>query len=215
MFEAISAGSLHYGRTINGIRFQEGIQGALQAVVQTKKERKSTRLHCRTRQGDPNIEAASTRAPCTLLCSVAYTVKMPKRRGPHEIEGYFDFVCRRSRSSTGGRTLQTAVRSTMRGRAASLHLSCIRHRDSSLATISTGPSREAAAKKTDFSAVEMLKVDLRPMRSGHAPPGLDEPATIDAMRMCGEQAMPDFSKPVCITRSTSPSRASARQASRP
>ena len=42
-------------------------------------------------KGDPNIEGGEYQGAMPLLYGVAYTVKMSKK-GPHEIEGYFDFV---------------------------------------------------------------------------------------------------------------------------
>ena len=42
-------------------------------------------------KGDPNIEGGEYQGAMPLLYGVACTVKMSKK-GPHEIEGYFDFV---------------------------------------------------------------------------------------------------------------------------
>ena len=42
-------------------------------------------------KGDPNIEGGEYQGTMPLPYGVAYTVKMSKK-GPHEIEGYFDFV---------------------------------------------------------------------------------------------------------------------------
>ena len=95
-------------------------------------------------KGDPNIEGGEYQGTMPLLYGVAYTVKMSKK-GPHEIEGYFDSSCRRSRGS-GGRTLQT-IKSTMRGRATSTSSPASACPISSLATISIGPSRRLPPKE--------------------------------------------------------------------
>ena len=42
-------------------------------------------------KGDPNVEGGEYQSALPLLYGVAYTIKMSKK-GPREIEGYFDFV---------------------------------------------------------------------------------------------------------------------------
>ena len=42
-------------------------------------------------KGDPNTEGGEYQSAIPLLYGVAYTIKMSKK-GPREIEGYFDFV---------------------------------------------------------------------------------------------------------------------------
>ncbi|MFR7736116.1 MAG: hypothetical protein ACLU0V_00595 [Eggerthella lenta] len=42
-------------------------------------------------KGDPNAEGGAEQNALPMLYGVAYTIKMSKK-GPREIEGYFDFV---------------------------------------------------------------------------------------------------------------------------
>ena len=57
-------------------------------------------------QGDPNEANGAYQRAIGVLYAVAYTLKMSKCAGC-EIDGFFDYVCRRSRAS--GRRL-TAIR---------------------------------------------------------------------------------------------------------
>lgn len=165
-------------------------------------------------KGDPNIEGGEYQGAMPLLYGVAYTVKMSKK-GPHEIEGYFDFVVPPLEGFWWQDPADGQIDYARKGDFN--FISCIRLPDFvTRDDFDWAVSEAAAKKKLDFSAVEMLKVDEGLcVQCMHTGPYDGEPATIDAMHACApSKAMrPTSPKPVCITRSTSPTRASARRRS--
>lgn len=150
-----------------------------------------------------------------MLYGVAYTIKMSKK-GPREIEGYFDFVVPplegfwwQDRADGG---VDYARKDDFN------FISCIRLPDFvTREDFDWAVSEAAAKKKLDFSAVELLRADEGLCaQCMHTGPYDDEPATIDAMRTFAAErgyAPPTSPKPVSITRFTSPTRASARRRS--
>lgn len=96
-------------------------------------------------KGDPNAEGGEYQNALPLLYGVAYTIKMSKK-GPREIEGYFDFVVPRSRAS-GGKTAPMA-RLIMRGRMTSTSSRASVCPISSLARTSTGQFRKLPPRRS-------------------------------------------------------------------
>lgn len=116
-----------------------------------------------------------------MLYGVAYTIKMSKK-GPREIEGYFDFVVPplegfwwQDRADGG---VDYARKDDFN------FISCIRLPDFvTREDFDWAVSEAAAKKKLDFSAVELLRADEGLCAlCMHTGPYDDEPATIDAMR---------------------------------
>lgn len=71
-------------------------------------------------KGDPNIEGGEYQSAMPLLYGVAYTIKMSKK-GPREIEGYFDFVVPAARGLLVARAHRRRDRLCAEGRL-QLHL---------------------------------------------------------------------------------------------
>ena len=173
----------------DGIRFQEGVQGALQAVGQTgRRNRSAYELRCRAGQG-------RSQNALPLLYGVAYAIKMSKK-GPREIEGYFDFVV----PPVEGFWWQDRADGEIDyARKDDFNfISCIRLPDFvTREDFDWAVSEAAAKKKLDFSAVELLRVDEGLcVQCMHTGPYDDEPATIDAMRTFAAERgyAPDFSE---------------------
>lgn len=108
-------------------------------------------------KGDPNTEGGEYQSSIPLLYGVAYTIKMSKK-GPREIEGYFDFVVPPLegfwwQERTNGE-IDYARKDDFN------FISCIRLPDFVTRDDFEWAVAEAAAKKKlDFSAVELLRVD--------------------------------------------------------
>ncbi len=195
--------------------FKKEFRETLQAVRQAEHRNRSPMSYVAVRgKGDPNVEGGEYQSALPLLYGVAYTIKMSKR-GPREIEGYFDFVVPplegfwwQDRADGG---IDYARKDDFS------FISCIRLPDFvTREDFDWAVSEAAAKKKLDFSAVELLRVDEGLcVQCMHTGPYDGEPATIDAMRtFVAEQGYaPDFSEPASITRFTSPTRASARRRS--
>ncbi len=108
-------------------------------------------------KGDPNIEGGEYQGAMPLLYGVAYTVKMSKK-GPHEIEGYFDFVVPPLEGFWWQDPADDQIDYARKGDFN--FISCIRLPDFvTRDDFDWAVSEAAAKKKLDFSAVEMLKVD--------------------------------------------------------
>ena len=146
-------------------------------------------------KGDPNIEGGEYQSAMPLLYGVAYTVKMSKK-GPHEIEGYFDFVVPPLEGFWWQDPADGQIDYARKGDFN--FISCIRLPDFvTRDDFDWAVSEAAAKKKLDFSAVEMLKVDEGPcVQCMHTGPYDGEPATIDAMHACAAEQgyAPDFSE---------------------
>lgn len=129
-------------------------------------------------KGDPNTEGGEYQSAIPLLYGVAYTIKMSKK-GPREIEGYFDFVV----PPLEGFWWQERTNG---------EIDYARKDDFEWAV-----AEAAAKKKLDFSAVELLRVDEGLcVQCMHAGLYDSEPATIEVMRaFAAEQGYaPDFSE---------------------
>ena len=180
----------------DGIRFQEGVQGALQAVGQAgRRNRSAYELRCRGGKGDPNAEGGEYQNALPLLYGVAYAIKMSKK-GPREIEGYFDFVVP---PLEGFWWQDRADGEIDYARKDDFNfISCIRLPDFvTREDFDWAVSEVAAKKKLDLSAVELLRVDEGLcVQCMHAGPYDGEPATIEAMHaFAAEQGYaPDFSE---------------------
>ena len=135
-----------------------------------------------------------------MLNGVAYTIKMSKK-GPREIEGYFDFVVPPLEDfwwhahTAGG--IDYARKDDFN------FISCIRlPAFVTREALGRAVSEAAAKKKLDFSAVELLRGDEGLcVQCMHTGPYDDEPATIDAMRTFAAERgyAPDFFE-VCLHR---------------
>ena len=180
----------------DGIRFQEGVQGALQAVGQAgRRNRSAYELRCRAGQGRSQCRGREYQNALPLLYGIAYAIKMSKK-GPREIEGYFDFVVP---PLEGFWWQDRADGEIDYARKDDFNfISCIRLPDFvTREDFDWAVSEAAAKKKLDFSAVELLRVDEGLcVQCMHAGPYDDEPATISAMRaFAAEQGYaPDFSE---------------------
>ena len=168
-------------------------------------------------KGDSNIEGGEYQGAMPLLYGVAYTVKMSKK-GPHEIEGYFDFVVPPLEGFWWQDPADDQIDYSRKGDFN--FISCIRLPDFvTRDDFDWAVSEAAAKKKLDFSAVEMLKkVDVEglcvPVRHTGAPLRRRAGDHRRHAHVQPSKAMrPTSPKPVCITRSTSPTRASARRRS--
>ena len=146
-------------------------------------------------KGDPNAEGGEYQNALPLLYGVAYAIKMSKK-GPREIEGYFDFVV----PPVEGFWWQDRADGEIDyARKDDFNfISCIRLPDFvTREDFDWAVSEAAAKKKLDFSAVELLGIDEGLcVQCMHAGPYDDEPATISAMRaFAAEQGYaPDFSE---------------------
>lgn len=132
-------------------------------------------------KGDPNAEGGEYQNALPLLYGVAYTIKMSKK-GPREIEGYFDFVVP---PLEGFWWQDRADGEIDYARKDDFNfISCIRLPDFvTREDFDWAVSEAAAKKKLDFSAVELLRVDEGLcVQCMHTGPYDDEPATVDAMR---------------------------------
>ena len=131
-------------------------------------------------KGDPNIEGGEYQGAMPLLYGVAYTVKMSKK-GPHEIEGYFDFVVPPLEGFWWQDPADGQIDYARKGDFN--FISCIRLPDFvTRDDFDWAVSEAAAKKKLDFSAVEMLKVDEGLcVQCMHTGPYDGEPATIAVM----------------------------------
>ena len=130
-----------------------------------------------------------------LLYGVAYAIKMSKK-GPREIEGYFDFVVP---PLEGFWWQDRADGEIDYARKDDFNfISCIRLPDFvTREDFDWAVSEAAAKKKLDFLAVELLRVDEGLcVQCMHTGPYDDEPATIDAMRTFAAERgyAPDFSE---------------------
>ncbi len=146
-------------------------------------------------KGDPNAEGGEYQNALPLLYGVAYTIKMSKK-GPREIEGYFDFVVP---PLEGFWWQDRADGEIDYARKDDFNfISCIRLPDFvTREDFDWAVSEAAAKKKLDFSAVELLRVDEGLcVQCMHTGPYDDEPATIDAMRTFAAERgyAPDFSE---------------------
>ena len=145
-------------------------------------------------KGDPNTEGGEYQSSIPLLYGVAYTIKMSKK-GPREIEGYFDFVVP---PLEGFWWQDRADGEIDYARKDDFNfISCIRLPDFVTRDDFEWAVAEAAAKKKlDFSAVELLRVDEGLcVQCMHTGPYDSEPATIEVVRAFAvEQGYaPDFS----------------------
>lgn len=151
-------------------------------------------------KGDPNIEGGEYQGAMPLLYGVAYTVKMSKK-GPHEIEGYFDFVVPPLEGFWWQDPADDQIDYARKGDFN--FISCIRLPDFvTREDFGWAVSEAAAKKKLDFSAVELLRGDEGLcVQCMHTGPYDDEPATIDAMRTFAAERgyAPDFFE-VCLHR---------------
>ena len=130
---------------------------------------------------DPNAEGGEYQNALPLLYGVAYAIKMSKK-GPREIEGYFDFVVP---PLEGFWWQDRADGEIDYARKDDFNfISCISLPDFvTREDFDWAVSEAAAKKKLDFSAVELLGVDEGLcVQCMHAGPYDDEPATISAMR---------------------------------
>ena len=137
-------------------------------------------------KGDPNIEGGEYQGTMPLPYGVAYTVKMSKK-GPHEIEGYFDFVVPPLEGFWWQDPADDQIDYARKGDFN--FISCIRLPDFvTRDDFDWAVSEAAAKKKLDFSAVEMLKVDEGLcVQCMHTGPYDGEPATINAMHACAAE----------------------------
>lgn len=112
---------------------------------------------------------------------VAYTIKMSKK-GPREIEGYFDFVVPPLEGFWWQDRADGEIDYTRKDDFN--FISCIRLPDFvTREDFDWAVSEAATKKKLDFSAVELLRVDEGLcVQCMHTGPYDDEPTTIDAMR---------------------------------
>lgn len=107
-------------------------------------------------KGNPNAEGGEYQNALPLLYGVAYTIKMSKK-GPREIEGYFDFVVP---PLEGFWWQDRADGEIDYARKDDFNfISCIRLPDFvTREDFDWAVSEAAAKKKLDFSAVELLEV---------------------------------------------------------
>lgn len=146
-------------------------------------------------KGDPNAEGGEYQNALPLLYGVAYAIKMSKK-GPREIEGYFDFVVPPLEGFWWQDCADGEIDYARKDDFS--FISCIRLPDFvTREDFDWAVSEAAAKKKLDFSAVELLRVDEGLcVQCMHTGPYDGEPATIDAMRaFAAEQGYaPDFSE---------------------
>lgn len=96
-------------------------------------------------KGDPNIDGGEYQGAMPLLYGVAYAIKMSKK-GPREIEGYFDFVVPPLEGFWWQDPAGSQIDNARKGDSTSSPASACPI--SSLATISTGPSRRLPPKRS-------------------------------------------------------------------
>lgn len=165
-------------------------------------------------KGDPNAEGGEYQNALPLLYGVAYAIKMSKK-GPREIEGYFDFVV----PPLEGFWWQdhTADGIDYARKDDFNFISCIRLPDFvTREDFDWAVSEAAAKKKLDSSAVELLSVDEGLcVQCMHTGPYDGEPATYTpcAHSRRSRATPPTSPNPASITRSTSPTHVSARRRS--
>ena len=129
--------------------------------------------------GDPNAEEGAYKRAIELLYGVAYAIKMSKK-GPHRIDGYFDFVA----PPLEGFWWQQDPRGVDYAHKEDFDwISLIRLPDFVTAQEVEWAKAEAALKKGgDFSEVEFLPYDEGLcVQCMHVGPYDDEPATVEAM----------------------------------
>ena len=166
-------------------------------------------------KGNPNAEGGEYQNALPLLYGVAYTIKMSKK-GPREIEGYFDFVVPPLegfwwQDRTDGE-IDYARKDDFN------FISCIpsaRFRHSrGLRLGSFGSCRQEEAGLLGGRAAEGRRGPLRSVRAYRALRRRAGDHRRHAHIRGGTGLRPPTSpKPVCITRFTSPTRASARRRS--
>lgn len=130
-------------------------------------------------QGDPNEEGGTYKQSIGLLYGIAFTIKMSKN-GPHQIEGYFDYVV----PPLEGFWWQDGTDGIDYARKESFQwLSVIRLPDFVTKEDFLWAVQEATQKKkTDFSQVELLPYDEGLcVQCMHIGPYDDEPAPIALM----------------------------------
>lgn len=131
-------------------------------------------------QGDPNAEGGEYQRAVELLYGVAYTIKMSKR-GPHRIDGYFDFVV----PPLEGLWWQEGICGFDSSRKEDFSwITLIRLPDFVSEAELAWAVEEAARKKRDkdFSSVELLDFEEGEcVQAMHVGPYDTEPATVDAM----------------------------------
>jgi hypothetical protein len=135
--------------------------------------------------GDPNEEDGEYKEAIGLLYGIAFTIKMSKK-GPHQIEGYFDYVV----PPLEGFWWQKDVQGADYAHKENFEwISVIRLPDFVTKDDFDWAIEEAARKKKeDFSKVEFLQVDeglcVQCMHIGSYD---DEPATVDQMHRYMEE----------------------------
>lgn len=178
-----------------GVRFQEGMQGAVQARRQAEyRNRPAHELCRRARQGRPKYRRwRVSKRPAIALRHRLYHQDVKERFEEHR--GYFDFVVPPLEgfwwqdSPSGG--IDYVRKDDFN------FISCIRLPDFvTLDDFDWAVAEATTKKKLDFSAVELLKVDEGLcVQCMHTGPYDSEPATVDAMHeYATEQGyVPDFS----------------------
>ena len=145
-------------------------------------------------KGDPNIEDGEYQSALPLLYGVAYTIKISKK-GPREIEGYFDFVVPPLEGFWWQDRADGEIGYAQKDDFS--FISCIRLPDFvTREDFDWAVSEAAAKKKPDFSAVEPLRVDEGLcVQCMHTGPYGGEPVTVDAIRTFSTEqgCAPDFS----------------------
>ena len=131
-------------------------------------------------KGDPNTEGSEYQRVMPLLYGVAYTIKMSKK-GPREIEGYFDFIVPPLEGFWWQDRTDGEIDYTRKGDFS--FISCIRLPDfvtrDDFDDFDWAISEATAKKKLDFSAVKMLRVGEGPCaQCMHTGPYDSGPATI-------------------------------------
>lgn len=123
--------------------------------------------------GDPNEEGGEYQSAVELLYGVAYTIKMSKK-GPHRIEGYFDYAVPPLEGLCGFDYSRKEDFSW---------IALIRLPDFIAESDFAWAVEEATAKKKkDFSAVEFLLIEEGEcVQAMHIGPYDSEPATVAAM----------------------------------
>lgn len=121
-------------------------------------------------KGDPNTEGGEYQGAMPLLYGVVYTIKMSKK-GPHAIEGYFDFVVPPLEGFWWQDLADGQIDYARKGDFS--FISCIRLPDFvTRDDFDWAVSEATAKKKLDFSAVELLRVSTRVYAFNACIPGL-------------------------------------------
>ena len=142
----------------DGVRFQEGVQGALQAVGQAGRRNRSA-YELRRRAGKGRSQCRRRRVPERVAAALRRRIcHQDVEEGPREIEGYFDFVVP---PLEGFWWQDRADGEVDYARKDDFNfISCIRLPDFvTREDFDWAVSEAAAKKKLDFSAVELLRVD--------------------------------------------------------